>query len=82
MQGAVQGTLMGVRGLCNGLGPALFGLMFYLSGINIVVPIEDDRGISPPLNVTLQNSTGPPANSTAVKDLEEVLTHECQGCKN
>jgi len=34
-QGAVQGTLMGVRGLCNGLGPAAFGLMFHLFGINI-----------------------------------------------
>ena len=29
---------MGVRGLCNGLGPALFGLMFHLLGINIVQP--------------------------------------------
>jgi len=35
-QGAVQGTLMGARGLCNGLGPAAFGLLFYLFGINIV----------------------------------------------
>jgi len=35
-QGAVQGTLMGVRGLCNGLGPAAFGLMWHLFGINIV----------------------------------------------
>ena len=30
---------MGVRGLCNGLGPAAFGLMFYLFGINIVEPV-------------------------------------------
>jgi len=35
-QGAVQGTLMGARGLCNGLGPAAFGLLFYMFGINIV----------------------------------------------
>jgi len=41
-QGAVQGTLMGVRGLCNGLGPAAFGVMFYLFGINIVAPIETE----------------------------------------
>ena len=27
---------MGVRGLCNGLGPAAFGLMWHLFGINIV----------------------------------------------
>ena len=41
-QGAVQGTLMGVRGLCNGLGPAAFGLMFYLFGINIIDPSAID----------------------------------------
>jgi len=35
-QGAVQGTLMGVRGLCNGLGPAAFGLMWHFFGINII----------------------------------------------
>lgn len=34
-QGAVQGTLMGVRGLCNGFGPAAFGLMWHLFGIDI-----------------------------------------------
>ena len=27
---------MGVRGLCNGLGPAAFGLMFHLFGIDII----------------------------------------------
>ena len=36
VQGAVQGTLMGVRGLCNGLGPAAFGLMWHFFGINII----------------------------------------------
>ena len=29
---------MGVRGLCNGLGPAAFGLMWHLLGIDIVRP--------------------------------------------
>lgn len=41
-QGAVQGTLMGVRGLCNGLGPAAFGLMWHLFGIDIV---NNDTGL-------------------------------------
>jgi len=35
-QGAMQGTLMGVRGLCNGLGPAAFGLMWHFFGIDII----------------------------------------------
>jgi len=29
-QGLVQGMITGVRGLCNGLGPALYGLIFYI----------------------------------------------------
>ncbi len=26
---------MGVRSLCNGIGPALFGLVFFLSGVDL-----------------------------------------------
>ena len=29
-QGLVQGMITGMRGLCNGLGPAMFGLIFSL----------------------------------------------------
>uniref|UniRef100_A0A8C9R7Y2 Hippocampus abundant transcript 1 protein n=1 Tax=Scleropages formosus TaxID=113540 RepID=A0A8C9R7Y2_SCLFO len=29
-QGVVQGMITGIRGLCNGLGPALYGFVFYL----------------------------------------------------
>lgn len=29
-QGVVQGMVTGMRGLCNGLGPAMFGIIFYL----------------------------------------------------
>jgi len=49
-QGAVQGTLMGVRGLCNGLGPAAFGLMFHLFGIDIINDGNDK-------NIAVTNST-------------------------
>lgn len=41
-QGLVQGMVNGVRGLCNGLGPALFGFIFYLFNVNLnesVVPL-------------------------------------------
>ena len=33
---------MGVRGLCNGLGPAAFGLMWHLFGIDIINDGTDD----------------------------------------
>uniref|UniRef100_A0A3B5A724 Hippocampus abundant transcript 1 protein-like n=1 Tax=Stegastes partitus TaxID=144197 RepID=A0A3B5A724_9TELE len=29
-QGVVQGMITGIRGLCNGLGPALYGFIFFL----------------------------------------------------
>ncbi|KJE95202.1 hippocampus abundant transcript 1 protein [Capsaspora owczarzaki ATCC 30864] len=34
-QGAVQGMITGVRMLCNGLGPLLFGLLFDIAGLQI-----------------------------------------------
>ncbi|CAF4364523.1 unnamed protein product, partial [Rotaria magnacalcarata] len=34
-QGLVQGMVNGVRGLCNGLGPALFGFTFYLFNVDL-----------------------------------------------
>ena len=30
-----QGVVTGIRGLCNGLGPALFGFIFYLFDVNL-----------------------------------------------
>ncbi|XP_074642139.1 hippocampus abundant transcript 1 protein-like [Tubulanus polymorphus] len=34
-QGVAQGVVTGIRGLCNGLGPALYGLIFYLFHVNL-----------------------------------------------
>lgn len=34
-QGVVQGMVTGVRGLCNGLGPAMFGVIFYLFHVDL-----------------------------------------------
>ncbi|KAI5614071.1 hippocampus abundant transcript-like protein 1 isoform X1 [Silurus asotus] len=43
-QGAVQGMITGIRGLCNGLGPALFGFIFFLFDVelNAVGPVNHD----------------------------------------
>ncbi|CAF1378366.1 unnamed protein product [Adineta steineri] len=54
-QGLVQGMVNGVRGLCNGLGPALFGFIFYLFDVNLnesVPPIPSSSTISSHLNRT------------------------------
>ncbi|XP_064477025.1 hippocampus abundant transcript 1 protein-like [Ornithodoros turicata] len=49
-QGLVQGMITGMRGLCNGLGPAVFGFIFYLFHV--------DLNENPPPN-------GPPPPSVA-----------------
>lgn len=33
--GVAQGVITGIRGLCNGLGPALFGFVFYLFHVDL-----------------------------------------------
>lgn len=40
-QGVVQGMVTGMRGLCNGLGPAMFGVIFYLFHVDLN---EDNLG--------------------------------------
>lgn len=43
--GAVQGVVTGIRGLCTGLGPALFGFIFYLFNVDLN---NQDDSIRPP----------------------------------
>ena len=48
----------GVRGLCNGLGPALFGFTFYLFNV--------DLGYSPTKSLASSSSTTFNSNSTTI----------------
>ncbi|XP_010775071.1 hippocampus abundant transcript-like protein 1 [Notothenia coriiceps] len=34
-QGVAQGMITGIRGLCNGLGPALYGFIFFLFNVEL-----------------------------------------------
>ncbi|MFH4979264.1 hypothetical protein AB6A40_005973 [Gnathostoma spinigerum] len=43
MQGTVQGVVTGIRGLCQGLGPALFGYIFYQFNMDLNVD-RDNTG--------------------------------------
>ncbi|KAK5611787.1 Hippocampus abundant transcript-like protein 1 [Crenichthys baileyi] len=47
-QGVVQGMVTGIRGLCNGLGPALYGFIFFLFNVELsdVQPVAG-RGEQP-----------------------------------
>ena len=53
--GLVQGMVNGVRGLCNGLGPALFGFIFYLFDVNL------NESVSP------TSTTSTYSNRTAIR---------------
>ncbi|KAM4578039.1 hippocampus abundant transcript-like protein 1 [Fundulus diaphanus] len=44
-QGVVQGMITGIRGLCNGLGPALYGFIFFLFNVELdAVQLEPGGG--------------------------------------
>lgn len=53
----MQGIITGIRGLCNGLGPALFGLMFFIFHVDLDSP---KPGSSVKTNST-STSTGDPS---------------------
>ncbi|KFM73310.1 Hippocampus abundant transcript 1 protein, partial [Stegodyphus mimosarum] len=41
-QGLVQGIITGMRGLCNGLGPAVYGFIFYLFHVDLSEDITEN----------------------------------------
>ncbi|XP_076876739.1 hippocampus abundant transcript-like protein 1 [Brachyhypopomus gauderio] len=61
-QGLVQGMITGIRGLCNGLGPALYGFIFFLFDVELsgIAPIQADYAI--PLQIPNERVVvpGPP----------------------
>ncbi|XP_041969160.1 hippocampus abundant transcript 1 protein [Aricia agestis] len=61
-QGVVQGMVTGVRGLCNGLGPAMFGVIFYLFHVNLNEDhtVHDGGGGKPDEEVYVRMVPGPP----------------------
>lgn len=40
--GVVQGIITGIRGLCNGLGPALYGFIFFLFHVELNELLPDN----------------------------------------
>uniref|UniRef100_A0A6Q2ZAZ2 Major facilitator superfamily (MFS) profile domain-containing protein n=1 Tax=Esox lucius TaxID=8010 RepID=A0A6Q2ZAZ2_ESOLU len=51
-QGVVQGMITGIRGLCNGLGPAFYGFIFYLFHVELTdLDTVDSSGKESKLNM-------------------------------
>ena len=52
-QGLVQGMITGMRGLCNGLGPAMFGLVFSLFHVDLSEKSADTNSVEEDANNTV-----------------------------
>lgn len=64
-QGLVQGMITGIRGLCAGLGPALYGFIFFLFNVELtdIDPIQGEFVVDPiPLQPPTERALipGPP----------------------
>ncbi|XP_014778356.1 hippocampus abundant transcript 1 protein [Octopus bimaculoides] len=59
-QGVAQGMVTGIRGLCNGLGPALYGFIFYLFHVDLN-DMADSNKKKP---ILLNNSSHPTTTNT------------------
>lgn len=55
--GAVQGMITGIRGLCNGLGPALYGIIFFLFNVELNELDPNDSSIPKDPKTEVQHFT-------------------------
>lgn len=58
-QGVSQGMITGIRGLCNGIGPALYGFVFWIFRVNLneTSQASQDGNKGGPSNQTTYAST-------------------------
>ncbi|KAK0168358.1 hypothetical protein PV327_002170 [Microctonus hyperodae] len=67
-QGLVQGMVTGMRGLCNGLGPAMFGVIFYLFHVDL-----NDETPSLPLKPSLSEVSNRTGSATHVDVVPQLV---------
>ncbi|KAG5213594.1 hypothetical protein JEQ12_009380, partial [Ovis aries] len=67
-QGVAQGIITGIRGLCNGLGPALYGFIFYMFHVELT-ELEPEL-ISDNAALQVQGTIFPAPNFNPVLDAE------------
>ena len=75
LSGVAQGVVTGIRGLCNGLGPALYGFIFYLFKVDLNEPdhglMPDHPAVALPTKPSLQVNSSLVVNSnTDIKILQ------------
>ena len=62
----------GIRGLCNGIGPALFGFIFYKFDINL---IDDDSSTN--IKLGSKSQTEDTADHYPVSAVEPLAYYAC-----
>ncbi|XP_032451795.1 hippocampus abundant transcript 1 protein isoform X7 [Nasonia vitripennis] len=67
-QGLAQGMVTGMRGLCNGLGPAMFGVIFYLFHVDL-----NEKTPSLPLKPPLLDENNNTGTATHLDVMPQVL---------
>ena len=70
--GVAQGIITGIRGLCNGLGPALYGIVFYLFHVDLNQSDDDISFEASKVHHHGKNATSrlemPPAPNSLVRN--------------
>lgn len=62
--GVAQGVVTGIRGLCNGLGPALFGFVFYVFDVDL--NDKHEGAVKSNIMPEAKHSTASPQHSSSV----------------
>ena len=78
-QGLVQGMITGMRGLCNGLGPAMYGLIFSLFHVDLnessVPETDTEDHFTKDMVGTAGNHRAPPPFNTHINHTTAVPDH-------
>ncbi|XP_063083429.1 hippocampus abundant transcript-like protein 1 isoform X1 [Cavia porcellus] len=75
-QGVAQGIITGIRGLCNGLGPALYGFIFYMFHVEL-------SELGPELNSNSDALQHPPEKKGwgANRRKKSCIVKACRDCR-
>lgn len=79
LQGTVQGILSGIRGLCQGMGPAFFGFIFYAFNMDLNMDEENTGHIGVGPQFPVPNIRLPPFENkiiAPVKNTSSQAHHE------
>ena len=70
----VQGMITGIRGLCNGIGPALFGFVFYVFHVDLEEGEAQTAHITTSRNhTTMQDPYGKVLKTKVQQSLKRIL---------